>query len=341
MNQPNPNPNPNANPNANANANPPTAAAIARMKEIFNDPSRSEDAIKCATKDEVQELMSDYNLTSKQITSEFRKMYKAEWIRKRRIISKKVNPTKTSPPIYSGLGYPFENCSFKRTNIPDREPNKKKHRPSRQATKCSCSVHGKQCVQSYDHFFEVGQVTCKNARCVDNLATSVSIHTHVKECTRKSCGHKEDCGNRYSWAEHHLSKCVVAKQFDTDGESSRGLKVRRGCLIPAWAVIGEYTGKLVGRGRKNKNSQYIVEIDKTTHIDARKEGNCTRFINHRCKDFNAVLVPVQTNTTDTVFVRSIKQIQENEFVTIHYGSDYIQFFEHCLCESCCPNAKIE
>jgi hypothetical protein len=90
------------------------------MKEIFNDPSRSEDAIKCATKDEVQELMSDYSLTSKQITSEFRKMYKAEWIRKRRIISKKVNPTKTSPPIYSGLGYPFENCSFKRTNIPDR-----------------------------------------------------------------------------------------------------------------------------------------------------------------------------------------------------------------------------
>jgi len=78
MNQPNPNP--------NANANPPTAAAIARMKEIFNDPSRSEDAIKCATKDEVQELMSDYSLTSKQITSEFRKMYKAEWIRKRRII---------------------------------------------------------------------------------------------------------------------------------------------------------------------------------------------------------------------------------------------------------------
>ena len=77
MNQPNPNP--------NANANPPTAAAIARMKEIFNDPSRSEDAIKCATKDEVQELMSDYSLTSKQITSEFRKMYKAEWIRKRRI----------------------------------------------------------------------------------------------------------------------------------------------------------------------------------------------------------------------------------------------------------------
>ena len=45
MNQPNPNP--------NANANPPTAAAIARMKEIFNDPSRSEDAIKCATKDEL------------------------------------------------------------------------------------------------------------------------------------------------------------------------------------------------------------------------------------------------------------------------------------------------
>jgi len=156
-----------------------------------------------------------------------------------------------------------------------------------------------------------------------------------------NCGHKEDCGNRYSWADHHLLKCVIAKQFDTDGKSSWGLKVRRGCFILAWAVIGEYTGKLARRDRKNKNLQYIVEIDKTTHIDMRKEENCTRFINNRCKDFNAVLVPVQTHTTDTVFVHSIKQIQENEFVTIHYGSDYIQIFERCLCESCCPNAKVK
>jgi hypothetical protein len=169
----------------------------------------------------------------------------------------------------------------------------------------------------------------------------VSILTHVKEYTRKNCGHKEDCGNRFSWAKRHLSKCIIAKQVDTNGESSWGLKMRRGCFIPAWAVISEYTGKLARRGRKNKNSQYIVEIDKATHIDARKGGNCTRFINHRCKDFNAVLVPVQTHTTDTVFVCSIKQIQENEFMTIHYRSDYIQFFEYCLGESCDPNEKVK
>jgi hypothetical protein len=75
MNQPNP--------------NPPTASAIAQMKEIFNDPLCNNNAIKCAMKDEVQELMSDYNLTSRQITSIFCKMYKAEWIRKEGMISKK------------------------------------------------------------------------------------------------------------------------------------------------------------------------------------------------------------------------------------------------------------
>jgi hypothetical protein len=110
-------------------------------------------------------------------------------------------------------------------------------------------------------------ITGKYAQCVNIVATLVSISTHVKECTRMNCGHKEDCGNRYSWAEQHLSKCAIAKQFDTNGESSRGLKLRKGCFIPAWAVIGEYMGKLlrVRRGRKNKNLQYIVEIDKATH----------------------------------------------------------------------------
>ena len=88
-------------------------------------------------------------------------------------------------------------------------------------------------------------------------------------------------------------------------------------------------------GKKNKDSQYIVEIGKAMFIDAEKEGNCTQFINHRCKDFNAAIIPVRTVSMNTVFVHSIKPIKENEFVSINYGSNYSDFLGR-LCEICCP-----
>jgi hypothetical protein len=107
-------------------------------------------------------------------------------------------------------------------------------------------------------------------------------------------------------------------------------------FFPAWDVIGEYTGKVEKGKMKNKNSQCIVEIDKTMFIGTEIEGNCTRFINHRCNDFNAAIILVRTGSIDTVFVCSFKPIQDNEFVSIHYGSNYSNFFERCLCETCCP-----
>jgi hypothetical protein len=68
----------------------------------------------------------------------------------------------------------------------------------------------------------------------------------------KNCGNHGECGNKYLHTPHHLWKCVVAKQVDKNSESILGLKVGGGYFIPVWAVIGEYTGKVVrgGRGRK-------------------------------------------------------------------------------------------
>ena len=40
-------------------------------------------------------------------------------------------------------------------------------------------------------------------------------------------------------------------------------------------MIGKFTGKGVKGKRKNKDSQYIVEIGEAMFIDAEKEGNCT------------------------------------------------------------------
>jgi hypothetical protein len=318
--------------------------AKARMQEIYNDPSRCNNVIKCPTMEELRELTTVYNLTRRQVAKEFRKMTKAEWMRKSRARSKQVDSTSKPPKTTNaGLGYPFGNCSVKGTNIIDTsevlERRNKKDRPSRQATKCLCFAQKKLCVHSYESFFEAERVTCKNARWSDTLDSKAdTIRLHVKECTRKNCGNLQDCGNKYTSVEHHLSKCVVAKQYDCDGGSSLGLKVMKGHIIPAWAVIGEYTGTVTTRGRENKHSDYIVEVDNRTLIDAEKEGNVTRFINHRCKDFNAVFIPVRSCSTNTIFVRSIKPINENEFVTINYGSSYLRFFKRCLCESCSQRA---
>jgi hypothetical protein len=72
--------------------------------------------------------------------------------------------------------------------------------------------------------------------------------------------------------------CVVAKQHAKDGDTIQGLKMREEHFIPERGEIGEYTGTVV-RGWRNKAFN-IVQIDKSMHIDAEKEGNCKRYINH-------------------------------------------------------------
>lgn len=88
--------------------------------------------------------------------------------------------------------------------------------------------------------------------------------------------------------------------------------------------------------KKNEGSQYNVEINMAMYIDAEKEGNCTWFISNRSKDFNPAIIPVRTLSMDTVCVVSIKPIQENGFVSIHYGQKYSDSLEWSLHETRCP-----
>lgn len=112
---------------------------------------------------------------------------------------------------------------------------------------------------------------------------------HVKQYTTEHCWNDGDCGNKYLHSSIHLWKCVVTNQFDNNGDTIWGLTLRgrQGYFIPAWAVLGKHMGKVVKGERNNKDSQYIVEINKTMFIDTEKGGSCTWFINHRCKDLNA------------------------------------------------------
>jgi len=56
--------------------------------------------------------------------------------------------------------------------------------------------------------------------------------------------------------------------------------------IPAWTVIGGYTGKMVSGGGINKDSQHMININMSMFIDAEKKETALS-TSHRCQDFNA------------------------------------------------------
>jgi hypothetical protein len=68
---------------------PQSKDTIKWTKEIFSDPSHNNDISKFPTHEELEELKSAYDLTSKQIMAEFHKM-KKQSISKCRAISKSV-----------------------------------------------------------------------------------------------------------------------------------------------------------------------------------------------------------------------------------------------------------
>jgi hypothetical protein len=100
---------------------------------------------------------------------------------------------------------------------------------------------------------------------------------------------------------------VVSDQYKGRGIVMKGLKVRDGETIPAWGVIAEYTSAIVDKKDLNEDSLYIFEVPKSICIDAEKEGNAMRFINHACKNPNACFICVCTEGQDTVYVRAIKK----------------------------------
>lgn len=117
----------------------------------------------------------------------------------------------------------------------------------------------------------------------------------------------------------------------------KGLKVRENESIPAWGVIGEYTGAVLDKPGLNNDSLYILEVTKSMFIDAQNEGNTTRFINHACENPNACFVGVRTEGVDTVYVRAIRKIEGGEFISVHYGSHYK--LPDCLCDDCWNSKK--
>jgi SET domain-containing protein len=80
------------------------------------------------------------------------------------------------------------------------------------------------------------------------------------------------------------------------------------------------------------DSDYIVQVARGKYIDARNEGNLLRFINHRCKNPNAVFISVRREGIESVFVKAIKRIEGGQFISIDYGRTYK--ITDCKCLDC-------
>jgi hypothetical protein len=310
------------------------AEAKLRMEQLFTSLLGSNKHLPAPSPAQMSELRQQYAITNQQINAWF--------LQKRKIHSRsqKKKP-KVEHVLASCHPYP-EGFKFKVTNLPPQItcPPPKLSIKTRQSAlsfksqQCSCWASGQPCVSGFADLKE------KTSNCFQaHVIESTTIH--VVECTFKNCSSgNQDCGNRWrpTLTQWHMHKTVVVSdQYEGRGIVMKGLKVREGETIPAWGVIGEYTGAIVNKKNWNENSLYIFEVPKSICIDAEKEGNATRFINHACTHPNACFICVRTEGHDTVYVRAIKEIKGGQFISIDYGRNFK--CNPCLCDDCWNSKK--
>jgi SET domain-containing protein len=95
--------------------------------------------------------------------------------------------------------------------------------------------------------------------------------------------------------------------------------------IPSCAYVGEYTGVVKARTRKYvRNKVYCVRYGawklggKKFIIDAEKQGNFTRFINHSFNP-NLSLQSVYWRGMFRMIFIALREIEEGEQLTFNYG----------------------
>ncbi len=100
-------------------------------------------------------------------------------------------------------------------------------------------------------------------------------------------------------------------------------------VIPEMICVGEYVGIVKKRDRKKDNdNSYIFEyaidtLDTGYVIDAEKQGNHTRFINHS-DDPNLLSRWLLIDGLPRIIFFTKRQILPNEELTVDYGPHYWQ-----------------
>lgn len=146
-------------------------------------------------------------------------------------------------------------------------------------------------------------ITCQNACC-------------STECNKYNCNVGANCGNRWTdktlWA---MNSCVP------NGEGGdKGTGLRAMVCIKSNTCIGPYVGTIRLVKSKIKKGNYQAQLGKFI-VDSEEKGNITRFINHSDEP-NCEMVLRSVDGQDILFIVSIREIQEKEFLSICYDKDY-------------------
>ncbi|XP_020160631.1 probable inactive histone-lysine N-methyltransferase SUVR1 [Aegilops tauschii subsp. strangulata] len=182
------------------------------------------------------------------------------------------------------------------------------------------------------------------------------VRRFIKECWSK-CGCSMRCGNR---VVQHGIRCNL-QVFSTGNGRGWGLRTQN--ALPKGAFVCEYAGEILtcvevhGRAVENmKNNRYTHTVvldagwssggslkdEDALCLDGTFYGNVGRFINHRCRDANLAMVPVQVETPDRHYYHvaffTSRKVEALEELTWDYGIDFdeelgpVKVFE-CLCGS--------
>ena len=183
------------------------------------------------------------------------------------------------------------------------DPNNKPKRQSRSGEKCECvGFCGEECLN------RVLYIECSG-----------------KENGKSNCNVGQDCGNRQLTQRKH-------KKTKVQPEQGRGWglalleNARKGDLIT------EYIGEVIDPKEKERRLEewtkdhpndpnfYVMSLGSDWFIDARLEGNFSRFINHSCGP-NCILLPINVDGFIRNGIFALRDIEAGEFLSYDYHFD--------------------
>jgi hypothetical protein len=194
---------------------------------------------------------------------------------------------------------------------------------------------------------------CKCTSCTINCATHDLNNKAGYICKRGDC-HNLSCGKDkflkmlHNKKKHYINKCHVFIN-GTAGELTYGIQYHISQSrqhIPKNSIIGEYCGEVidekeVDKREQKKENDYIIALndyyDRSNKkakwfIDAKHQGNWTRFVNHSCApncEYRAYMIDGRL----CAFIVSLRTIRQTEELTCYYDKPDNLWFK-CLCSVC-------
>jgi SET domain-containing protein len=149
------------------------------------------------------------------------------------------------------------------------------------------------------------------------------------------CAHTEPCTCTHDFSKTQIQ--IVEYNAYQPGKLNRGVRALQAFEMEA--VIGEYVGKFVPPQMVDEetltNKDYILDMEafvdgQTGHtpviagISAAREGNWTRFINHREKNWNVEFENMVIKDKHRICIRVVKDVKFGEQIFTNYGRKYFK-----------------